>query len=578
MKVTEVLSLIFLLFSLLYSNGRVDEINKANHYLHTHGEVYISFTLKRENIIGEKIASTLFVDKIKDEKVWAYGNSENFQTFLALNYPFSVETPPSMLGDEALMSDYSDRSEMLKIDRYPTYEGYLTLLEKFQTDYPEICTVMEIGKTVMGRKLMVLRIDDKLNDLEAEPKFFHSSTIHGDETAGYMLSLRMIDYLLSNYHNNPRVKKLIDSVDLYFCPLMNPDGTYNGGNHTVSRAKRTNANGKDLNRNYPQPQLSYAPFEQQRKAEIETEALMAFEKKHNFVLSIDNHGGIEAAYYPWSISRRETPDVEWFKAVARKYADEVHKTAPSTHFRDAQNGIGNWFVDMYLARGTRPDWQLFYRHCRELTIELSTRKVLSEAEFDNWWKYHKIPMLEFYEQVYYGIHGYVVDGETGEGITAKLFVEKHDRDSSHIYADVLGNYYRFITEGTYSLTFSHPGYKSKTIDNVNVKNGVATHLPIVRLWKIGTSVGKNSRLTGRHIDVYVKNKSLTITIPHNEVYSQMAIFNVKGQVLYQTNIGTMSKELQWSLHNLNQSGIGKGHYFIKISSPYKSITKTVILQ
>ena len=34
----------------------------------------------------------------------------------------------------------------------------------------------------------------------------YTSSMHGDELAGYVLSLRLIDYFLNEYTDNPKVK------------------------------------------------------------------------------------------------------------------------------------------------------------------------------------------------------------------------------------------------------------------------------------------------------------------------------------------------------------------------------------
>ncbi|MCK7536337.1 MAG: hypothetical protein MZV63_37830 [Marinilabiliales bacterium] len=85
-----------------------------------------------------------------------------------------------------------------------------------------------------------------------EPEVFYTSTIHGDETAGFILMLRLADYLLKNYNTDSRVKDLVDNLEIWINPLANPDGTYRSGNYIISPV-RFNANGYDLNRNFPDP-------------------------------------------------------------------------------------------------------------------------------------------------------------------------------------------------------------------------------------------------------------------------------------------------------------------------------------
>lgn len=63
--------------------------------------------------------------------------------------------------------------------------------------------------------------------------------------------LRLIDTLLSSYGTDQRLTNLINNLEIWICPDTNPDGTYYGGNNSVSGARRYNYNGYDLNRNFP---------------------------------------------------------------------------------------------------------------------------------------------------------------------------------------------------------------------------------------------------------------------------------------------------------------------------------------
>ncbi len=50
----------------------------------------------------------------------------------------------------------------------------------------------------------------------------YSATMHGDETTGYILMLRLIDYLLSNYGADPQVTNILDNMEVWIYPLANP--------------------------------------------------------------------------------------------------------------------------------------------------------------------------------------------------------------------------------------------------------------------------------------------------------------------------------------------------------------------
>ena len=132
---------------------------------------------------------------------------------------------------------------------YPTCSQYDSMMTEFAADYPSICKLDTIGTSVDGRLVLVLKISSDLTS-ETKPQVFYSSTIHGDEPPGFVLMLRLADYLLSNYTSDPRVKNLVDNLGIWINPLANPDGTYTSGN-TITSPTRYNADGVDLNRNFP---------------------------------------------------------------------------------------------------------------------------------------------------------------------------------------------------------------------------------------------------------------------------------------------------------------------------------------
>ena len=85
----------------------------------------------------------------------------------------------------------------------------------------------------------------------------------------FVLSLRLIDYLLNNYSVNDRVTEIVNNVEIWINPLANPDGAYTN-NNSVYGAIRYNANWVDLNRNYPDPEDG--PHPDGNPYQIETEA------------------------------------------------------------------------------------------------------------------------------------------------------------------------------------------------------------------------------------------------------------------------------------------------------------------
>ena len=69
-------------------------------------------------------------------------------------------------------------------------------------NYPSLCRLDTIGTSINGKLVLALKISDNPAEDETEPEVFYSSTMHGDETGGYVLMLRLADYLLKNYNSD----------------------------------------------------------------------------------------------------------------------------------------------------------------------------------------------------------------------------------------------------------------------------------------------------------------------------------------------------------------------------------------
>ncbi len=91
---------------------------------------------------------------------------------------------------------------------YPTYTQYDSIMRSFSRDYPSLCRLDTIGTSIRGKLVLALKISDNPLEDESEPQVFYTSTMHGDETGGFILMLRLADSLLKNYDVNARVKEL----------------------------------------------------------------------------------------------------------------------------------------------------------------------------------------------------------------------------------------------------------------------------------------------------------------------------------------------------------------------------------
>lgn len=434
-------------------------------------EVYFSFNVSDRSEIN-RLTQMISIDNVKGNTVYAYANREEFEQFITLKYSYTILPHPGTLIDPK-MSDNTD--DITAWDSYPTYDAYVTMLNMYATTYPAICQLIDAGTTVQNRKILFLKISDNVAVHEGEAQFMFSSSMHGDETTGYVLMLRLIDSLLTSYGTDTRITNLINNLEIWINPLANPDGTYRSGNSTVNGATRYNANNVDINRNFPDP--AAGPHPDGKAWQPETIIMMNLAYANNFVLSANFHGGTEVVNYPWDTWARFHPDDSWFQFISHLYADTCQANSPSNYMNEYNDGITNGYA-WYRITGGRQDFFTYFAYGREVTVEISDTKLLSPALLPAHWNYNRKSFLTYMENALHGIRGTVTD-TVGTPLKAKITILSHDADSSFIYSDSLtGNFYRLIYTGTYSVKISAPGHYDQTINNVNVQNLSATILNV----------------------------------------------------------------------------------------------------
>lgn len=434
-------------------------------------EIRFQFYLNSKADIKE-LTKIISIDNVQGLSVQAFASKKGFLKFLEKNYPYNLmKLPREESGSKVVMMKEGQSLKSARaVSAYPTYPQYVSMMQQFAMDYPSLCTFHDLGTLPSGHKILAVRISDNPGVDEDEPEFLYTSTMHGDETAGYPMMLSLIEHLLQNYGTDSKVTNLINNCEIWINPLANPDGTYMAGDLTVAGATRYNDNGVDLNRNYPDPQDGLHPDGEAYQPE--TIIFMDFAEAHDFVMAANFHGGAEVANFPWDTWATDHPDKIWWEREAREYADSCQANGAASYMNDLYSGsfpgVTNGF-DWYEVNGGRQDYMQWWHQCKEFTVELSTDKLLAESSLEDHFNYNLPSLLNYMESSLYGIRGIITDQCTGQPIRAKVFLTGHDFDSSFVYSSLpVGNYHRPINPGTYSVVFSAPGYATQTITGVNV--------------------------------------------------------------------------------------------------------------
>ncbi len=521
-----------------------------------------------------KLSKIISIDRVDGLKIKAYANKQEFAAFREWDLDYLIIPAPG-LANPVITKEIGPLNSPNVWDAYPTYSAYESMMTQFQTDHPTLCKVQNIGTLASSRKILMARISSNVTDsLQNKPQFLWVSSIHGNETTGYILMLRLIDYLLTNYGTNPQVTNLLDHAEIFINPLTNPDGTYFGGNNSVNQATRYNSNGVDLNRNFPDPQAGQHP--DGNAWQPETVIMMNFANTHHISMGGNFHNGAEVINYPWDTWSNLHADDSWWQQVSREYVDTVHAYGPVGYLTDLDNGITNGYA-WYTITGGRQDYMTYFHRSREATFEIGNNNLTPGSTLPGFWNCNFRSLMNYMTQVTYGVHGIVTDSVTTAPLKARVFINGHDHDSSQVWSTLpVGNYYRLLSPGAYNLTYTATGYWPKTVYNVNVVNHQASLLD-VKLIPLSQGIPEFPWGKGSNLTVF-PNPALGITYLHSHKEWRgdilIEVWNSQSQMVLQEKI--KGEQLDGGLP-LSFDGISKGLLLIRVSNAYYCETLRVLI-
>ncbi|MCK5855931.1 MAG: T9SS type A sorting domain-containing protein [Bacteroidales bacterium] len=520
--------------------GQNTHYKQAMSIISQRGEVYFSFNTPNQMDM-EFLTKMVSIDKVDQEKVYAYANKESFNEFLKLGIAYQIQTAklsPTMAPNL--------NSFVQSWNTYPTYYQYDSLMQKLAIDYPHICKYHILGTLPSGRKILALQMGDNVHSHEKEARFLYTSSMHGDELTGYVLMLRLANYLLTNYGQDAIVDSIMNNVEIWINPLGNPDGAYYAGNTSLSMAKRYNGNFVDLNRNYPDPEDGQHP--DGKTWQPETIIFMNFADSFGFNMSANFHGGAEVANYPWDTWAKLTADDSWWNYVCHEYADTAQANSSNGYFLGPYGANGSGVINgyqWYPIFGGRQDYMNYFHHCREFTLEISNQKLVNASTLPYYWTANRSAMLNYMQEARFGLHGVCTDSVTGLPIKAKVFINMHDMDESHVFSSMpQGDYYRFLDSSYYSISYSAPNYHTKTIDSVRIDIGQVTDLDVA-LVPSYISIQKPEVIL---FEVFPNPATSIIHITSNKEISSISLLTIQGKVFESITLRN-TKEYHFDVSN-----------------------------
>ncbi len=299
------------------------------------------------------------VERKYGEYVAFITDQEEVDKLKASGYRIEIQIPDLKAFYRARIGKVTD------MGGYHTYAETVEELDSLHVHFPSITTAkINLGNSLEGRPIWAMKISDNPDVDEDEAEVLYDGLHHAREPISIELLLYFMKYLCQNYGSDSQATFLVDNRELWFVPIVNPDGyEYNLetdplGGGMWRKNRRNNGNGTygvDINRNYgynwgyndagsspngaAETYRGTGPF-----SEPETQVMRDFVNSHNFVLALNYHSFGNDFLFPWGYDYVYTPDDELFRAIG----DSV------SSFNGYAVGTG-WEL-LYLTNGDADDW------------------------------------------------------------------------------------------------------------------------------------------------------------------------------------------------------------------------------
>jgi len=428
--------------------------------------------------------------------------------------------------------------EVFVPDEYHTVDETWNVLDSLHQLYPDITELDTCGYSQrFNMPIARFIISSNVGVREDEPAALINGMHHAREPIGNEICLHAIKWILDNYPDSTSAKKWVDSMELQFVTIVNPEGwqyiTDSSLNYPWWRKNlRDNGNnggpinpdsdGVDLNRNYnwrwtqggdPDP-TSWVYRGPYPHSESEIQALTSLAVQRKFVVGISYHSYGYDVFRPWYYNGQYTPDESTMTEIAHNIAYQIGDYTPghlggtnmSSVWLYGELGMYDFLIETAFSFIPPPD-----------TIIIECEKNFNGIAY----------LLN--RTFYSGITGHVYDSTTLEPLVATVEVLGlvGDTITPRTSDSLFGRFYRLLTNGTYTMRFSTAGYITKTITNIPVTSDSLTQLEVLLATDMGIEQGEIAQISASHLGAWPNPFT-----EHTDIRYQMHVQNVLGDAGY----------------------------------------------
>ena len=280
--------------------------------------------------------------------------------------------------------------------KFHSYDQTIAEFKALAASHPDLARYAKLGSSFEGRDIFALKISkDASVDDASKPDVLITGCHHAREWISVETPVFIANQLLSGYAADDSIKSIVDHLQIWVVPIINPDGlTYTQGspNEEMNGVRLWRKNrrpitvgscppsvGVDLNRNYsyewrlqndlpctnycsdrsclnddigasddPGSEIYRGP---EAESELEVKAIKSLmdDPNRHFRAQLDYHNYSQLILYPWGYAAFGTDDSRTLSELARRMSDDLFGV-DRTRYHPEQA------VDLYALTGSSIDY------------------------------------------------------------------------------------------------------------------------------------------------------------------------------------------------------------------------------
>jgi hypothetical protein len=319
---------------------------------HAADETLSSFSVTSPNVKTlKKLAEHFGLEHWHGNSVEIIATQSQIPLLLSLAPTAKMTEADTQAAAQARLFLYSLRVQTAG-ERYHSFDEVQKWMNDVASNHPEWASVINYGTSAKGRPLLALRLH---KSVEKKPTLMITAATHGDELITTEVLMNLIDQLIAGDGQNERYSSILQNHDLYFVPVVNPDG------FTATRRYEGN---RDPNRSYPWPE---------DESNIPSPSIAGLIQLFNTIQpvgTLDFHAYGGMVMYPWAYT---------YNAPDSKF-DVPFLELTRTMSQSNGYAYGQISQVIYIAPGSSADYYFWKSQSTSIAVEMGSDKIPDPSE------------------------------------------------------------------------------------------------------------------------------------------------------------------------------------------------------